>query len=474
MEAQLYYGGRGHPGIHSRIFAVDNPATNEVIGNAVLADPDDVSLAVDAASQAFPQWSRSSFRDRSHVLLAIYQAITDHREELARLLTQEEGKSLAESDAEIRYGARFFEYYAAQVFQSYGHMIFPPMNSHTGWTAKVPVGVAVLITPWNYPFAMICRKMAPALAAGCTVVVKPAEQTPLIAWRFFSLLHTLALQPGVINLVTGDPEVVGPALIQDKRVRKISFTGSTAVGRRILSNAAKNITSVSLELGGNAPFIVFDDANIDDAIAGIMACKFRNAGQICVAANRIYVQRSIAPKVIRQLVKAATGLVVGNGMAPNTQIGPLINQDAIDKVITHLHDAEDKGAQVEIGGLRRPGPGYFFEPTIVTGVNEGMLLVREETFGPVAPLSVFDTEEDAFQTANNTPYGLSAYVYTTNLGRAMRASQLLEFGLIGINDPIPSRVEAPIGGWKESGLGREGGDQGIEEFLETKYVSMRF
>ncbi|MCL4493587.1 MAG: aldehyde dehydrogenase family protein [Firmicutes bacterium] len=288
------------------------------------------------------------------------------------------------------------------------------------------------------------------------------------------MLHALSLPPGVVNLITGDPEVIGPALVRDERVRKVSFTGSTAVGRRIMHNAADNITALSLELGGNAPFIVFDDADIEDAVRGIMACKFRNAGQICVAANRIYVQRPIAAKLTRQLVSAVTALRVGNGLEPDTQVGPLINQEALDKVSEHLHDAEEKGAQIVAGGSKRAGPGYFFWPTIVTQVNETMKLAREETFGPVAPLSIFDSEEDAFQAANDTPYGLSAYVYTRNLGRAMRSSQSLEFGLIGINDPVPSRVEAPIGGWKASGLGREGGAEGLDEFLETKYVSVRF
>ncbi len=474
MEAQLYYQGAWQPGVHGQRLLVEDPATNAVIGSAVSADLDDLSLVISAAEEAFPSWSRRPAVDRAHALQAIYQAIMDHHEDLAQLLTQEEGKSLSESRSEIAYGARFFEFYAGQAVRVYGKTMPAPVASRAIWTTKVPIGVTAIITPWNYPFAMICRKMAPALAAGCTVIVKPAEQTPLIAAQLFVLLHALSLPPGVVNLITGEPEVIGRALVQDNRVRKVSFTGSTAVGRQILHNAADNITSVSLELGGNAPLIVFDDADVEDAVTGIMACKFRNAGQICVATNRIYVQRSIVEQLTNRLVSAVTALRVGNGLEPETQVGPLINQEAVDKVSHHLTDAVQKGATVVVGGSPRSGAGYFFWPTVVTHVDETMRLAKEETFGPIAPLLVFDTEDDVFRKANDTPYGLSAYVYTRDLGRAMRASQSLEFGMVGINDPVPSLVEAPIGGWKASGLGREGGPEGIEEFLETKYVSMRF
>ncbi|MCL4352558.1 MAG: NAD-dependent succinate-semialdehyde dehydrogenase [Firmicutes bacterium] len=475
MEIQLYYRGEWHPGTSGQRFFVENPATTEIIGSAVLADLDDVSLAIEGAVQAFPVWSRRPSAERGHQLQRIYQAIMDQQEALARLLTLEEGKSLSESRSEVAYGARFFEYYAGQAQRVYGRTMPSPSPSRAIWTTKVPIGVTAIITPWNYPFAMICRKMAPALAAGCTVVVKPAEQTPLIAGQLFALLHDLSLPPGVVNLITGDPGIVGTALVQDVRVRKVSFTGSTAVGRVILHNAAENITSVSLELGGNAPFVIFDDADLDNAVAGIMTSKFRNAGQICVATNRIYVQRSLVPLLAERLAQSVTALKVGNGLDPETQIGPLINHEGVDKVSRHIADAVQRGASVITGGLPLTvGSGYFYAPTVLVDVDESMVLAKEETFGPVAPLFVFDTEDEVYERANMTPYGLVAYVYTRDLGRAMRASQAMEFGMVGINDPVPSLVEAPIGGVKASGLGREGGSEGIEEFLETKYVSMRF
>ncbi len=474
IDAQCYYEGRWHEGRQGRRFSVENPATNATIGSAVAAGVEDLDLVIQSAVRAGASWAESPPERRGRLLQAACQAIMENQEDLARLLTTEEGKSLREARSEVAYGARFFEYYAGESVRIFGDTMPSASGSRSIWTVKVPIGVSALITPWNYPFAMICRKMAPALAAGCTVVVKPAEQTPLIAAQLFRVLEKVNLPPGTVNLITGDPEIIGPALVGDSRIRKVSFTGSTSVGRLILRGAAANITSVSLELGGNAPFIIFDDASVEDAVNGIMACKFRNAGQICVATNRIYVQRGVAAAVQDRLSEAVQHLRVGNGLDDDAQMGPLINREAVKKVAQHVADAVQRGATVAVGGEVREGVGFFYMPTVIAGVQDTMQLAQEETFGPVAPLLIFDAEEEVFGRANQTPYGLAAYVYTRDLGRAMRASKTLEFGMVGINDPVPSLVEAPIGGLKASGLGREGGHEGVLEFLETKYVSTRF
>ena len=474
IDVELYYDGRWRPGRRAQRFRVRNPATGATIGSAATADAEDLDLVIQSAVRAGPSWADSPPERRGRTLQAAYQAIMENQEHLARLLTTEEGKSLAEARSEIAYGARFFEYYAGESVRIFGETMPSPSSSRSIWTVKVPVGVSAVITPWNYPFAMICRKMAPALAAGCTLVVKPAEQTPLIAAELFRVLEVLNLPPGTVNFITGDPALIGPALVGDSRIRKVSFTGSTSVGRTILRNAAENITSVSLELGGNAPFIVFDDASVEDVVNGILSCKFRNAGQICVATNRIYVQRGVAAAIQDRLSEAVQHLRVGDGLDDNTQVGPLINQEAVEKVSQHVADAIQQGATVVVGGQVRDGVGFFYLPTVITGVQDTMQVAQEETFGPVAPLLIFDAEEEVYARANQTPYGLAAYVYTRDLGRAMRASRALEFGMVGINDPVPSLVEAPIGGLKASGLGREGGHEGVLEFLETKYVSTRF
>ena len=474
INAQCYYDGQWHEGRRGHRFSVENPATNATIGSAVAADVEDLDLVIQSAVRAGPSWADSPPEGRGRLLQATYEAIMENQEDLARLLTTEEGKSLAEARSEISYGARFFEYYAGESVRILGDTMPSPSGSRSIWTVKVPIGVSAVITPWNYPFAMICRKMAPALAAGCTVVVKPAEQTPLIADQLFRVLEAVDLPPGTVNFITGDPEVIGTALVEDSRIRKVSFTGSTAVGRLILRNAAANITSVSLELGGNAPFIIFDDASVEDVVNGILSCKFRNAGQICVATNRIYVQRAVAAAVQDRLSEAVQRLRVGDGLDDGVQMGPLINREAVEKVAQHVADAVQRGATVAVGGMAREGSGSFYLPTVITGVQDTMQVAQEETFGPVAPLLIFDTEQEVYVRANQTPYGLAAYVYTRDLGRAMRASRALEFGMVGINDPVPSLVEAPIGGLKASGLGREGGHEGVLEFLETKYVSTRF
>jgi succinate-semialdehyde dehydrogenase/glutarate-semialdehyde dehydrogenase len=474
IDIQLYVDGQWTDGSEGQRFVVDNPATGEPLGRAIDASAADVDAAISAAERASKVWASTFVAQRAEILTKIYERMMLHQDDLARLLTQEEGKSLKEARSEVAYGARFFRYYASDVWRIEGDTLPQPGPDRAVWTTRVPIGVSVLITPWNYPLAMICRKMAPALAAGCPVIVKPAEQTPLVAARFFEVLTDVGLPPGVVNLITGDPNRIGPLLVEDARVRKVSFTGSTAVGQIILRQAASHIASVSLELGGNAPFIVFDDVDLDPVVEAILSCKFRNAGQICVAANRIYVQRSILPALGERLGQAVTQLNVGDGLDSETVIGPLINQDAVEKVTSHVQNAVGAGARVVVGGQTLQRPGYFYAPTVLTDVHETMQLAREETFGPVAPLFGFDTEEEVYERANRTKFGLAAYVFTRDLGRAMRAASALEFGMVGINDPVPSLAEVPIGGMKESGLGREGGHEGLAEFLETKYVSVRW
>ncbi|PSR22484.1 MAG: succinate-semialdehyde dehydrogenase (NADP(+)) [Sulfobacillus acidophilus] len=474
IDVQLYIDGQWTDGSEGRRFSVDNPATGELMGRAIDASAADVDAAISAAERASKGWASTFVAQRAEILTKIYEDLMAHQDELARLLTEEEGKSLKEARSEVAYGARFFRFYASDVWRIEGDTLPQPGPDRAVWTTKVPIGVTVLITPWNYPLAMICRKMAPALAAGCPVIVKPAEQTPLVAARLFEVLAAAGLPAGVVNLVTGDPNRIGPLLLEDARVRKISFTGSTAVGQVILRHAASHIASVSLELGGNAPFIVFDDVDLDQVVEAILSCKFRNAGQICVAANRIYVQRNILSALGERLGQAVTQLRVGDGLEADTVIGPLINQEAVEKVTSHVQNAVGAGARVVVGGQTLQRPGYFYAPTVLTDVHESMQLALEETFGPVAPLFAFDSEEEVFERANRTKFGLAAYVFTRDLGRAMRAAAALEFGMVGINDPVPSLAEVPIGGMKESGLGREGGHEGLAEFLETKYVSVRW
>jgi succinate-semialdehyde dehydrogenase/glutarate-semialdehyde dehydrogenase len=455
-------------------FNVENPATGTVIGRAVDATAPDVADALEAATRVAADWAHVPPAKRAELLDNMADALMENADALAPLLTEEEGKPIKEARSEIAYGARFFRYYAGEVQRIEGDTFPDPEAGRATFTRKIPIGVSVLITPWNYPFAMICRKMAPALAAGCPVIVKPAEQTPLIAAALFRVLDRLGVPPGVMNLVTGDPTRIGPLLLSDARVRKISFTGSTAVGKLILRAAAEHVASVSLELGGNAPFIVFDDSDLEQVIPAILACKFRNAGQICVAANRIYVQRRHLDAVADALADALSHLTVGNGLSAATDMGPLFDAAAIAKVSQHVQDAAANGARVVIGGHELDMPGYFYAPTVLTGASESMLVAQEETFGPVAPLVAFDSESEVYERANETPYGLAAYVFTRDLGRAMRAIRALHFGMVGVNDPVPSLAEVPIGGLKESGIGREGGHEGISEFLETQYVSVRW
>jgi len=453
------------------------PVVDKATGEEIARVPDfgvrETRETIDAAQRAFPSWSKLLAKERSSILRRWYELIVEHADELALLLTKEQGKPLAEARGEILYGASFVEFYAEQAKRIEGE-ILPSYRSGTRTLVlKQPVGVVAAITPWNFPNAMITRKVSPALAAGCTVIVKPAEDTPLSALALAELAMRAGLPKGVLNVITtSDPAGVGKELSTNAIVRALTFTGSTEVGRILMAQAAGTIKKVSLELGGNAPFIVFDDADLEQAVAGAIASKFRNAGQTCVCANRIYVQDGIYDAFAERLAAAAASLKVGHGTEDGVNLGPLINEAGLAKVEDHVQDALSKGAVVLIGGKRHARGGNFFQPTVLKNVRADMKLAREETFGPVAPLFRFADEEDVISQANDTEFGLAAYFYARDLGRVWRVAEALEYGMVGVNEGVISTELAPFGGVKQSGIGREGSQHGVEEFIETKYVLM--
>lgn len=452
---------------------VINPATNEVFATVPKGGEKEAIYAVDAADEAFKSWSKLTAQERSSYLKKWYQIIHEHREEIAKIMTKEQGKPLQEALGEVNYANSFIEWYAEEGKRVYGETIPASHPNKRILVLKQPVGVIAAITPWNFPAAMITRKVAPALAAGCTAVVKPASQTPLTAIKLVELAHEAGIPNGVINLVTGSARAIGEAWLHDSRVRKISFTGSTEVGKELMRGAADTVKKISLELGGHAPFIVMDDANIEQAVEAVIASKFRNAGQTCICTNRVYVQETVYEPFMEKMTEAVQSLKVGNGLQEGVQIGPLIDEQALEKVKEHLKDAEEKGGKVLYGGRPLEGEnGYFIEPAIIGHATDEMLCMKEETFGPVAPVTTFKTIEEAIERANNTPYGLAAYVFTKDLSKAIQISEQLEYGIVGLNDGLPSVAQAPFGGFKESGIGREGGHYGIEEYLEIKYVSV--
>jgi succinate-semialdehyde dehydrogenase/glutarate-semialdehyde dehydrogenase len=474
LQFGLFVNGQWVKAEENRIFDVLNPATGDVVGRVADASPEDVKKAIDAAAQAFPGWSSRTANERADILRRTYELMLSRQDELAEVMTREQGKPIGEARGEVAYGAEFLLWYAEEAKRIYGETI---PASHPGkrlFAVRQPVGVVAAITPWNFPAAMITRKIAPALAAGCTVIVKPAEQTPLTACLLMEIFREAGLPDGAVNLVTGsNPRVIGDVLLGDSRVRKVTFTGSTEVGKEIMRKAADTVKRISLELGGQAPLIVFEDADLELTAEQALASKFRNAGQTCICTNRIYVQESVLDDFVGLFTDKVKKLRVGNGLERGTDIGPLIDAQAVAKVETHIADAVAKGARCVLGGrkLDELGP-HFFEPTVLVGVTPDMKVEQEETFGPVAPIRPFRDEREAISMANGTRYGLAAYVYTRDLARAIRVSEALEFGIVGINDGIPSTPQAPFGGMKESGIGREGGRQGIEEFLETKYISV--
>jgi len=470
LKSQAYIDGAwvGEPTL-----PVTDKATGEEIARVPALGAAETKKAIEAAHRAFGPWSRRLAKERAQILRRWYELIIEHADELALLLTTEQGKPLAEAKGEILYGAGFVELFAEEAKRIYGETIPTHKADARIVVMKQPVGVVAAITPWTFPNAMITRKVSPALAAGCTVVVKPAEDTPLSALALAELAERAGFPKGVLNIVTAkDPVPVGTEMTSNPLVRMITFTGSTEVGKLLMEQAARTVKRVGMELGGNAPFIVFDDADLDRAVAGALASKFRNAGQTCVCANRFLVQDGIYDAFAEKLGQAVRTLKVGPGTESGVTVGPLINQAAVEKVEAHVADAVAKGAHVVMGGKRAALGGTFYEPTVLTGVTPKMLVSREETFGPVAPLFKFSTEEEAVRMANDTPFGLAAYFFTRDMGRCWRVAEALEYGIVGVNEGLTSTEIAPFGGFKESGIGREGSHHGIEEFVEIKYTLM--
>jgi succinate-semialdehyde dehydrogenase/glutarate-semialdehyde dehydrogenase len=465
---RAYIAGEWRGAHTGRTLNVENPATGEVIGTIPDCDESDTRAAIDAAAAAFPAWRSTTAGERSAILERWHALILENLAELARIMTMEQGKPLAEAEGEIRYAASFVKWFAEEARRIGGHEVAAPERNRRIFVRKEPIGVSAAITPWNFPAAMITRKCAPALAAGCTVVVKPSELTPYSALALVRLAEEAGIPAGVFNIVTGLPQAIGTELTGNPTVRKLSFTGSTRVGALLMRQCADTIKKLSLELGGNAPLIVFDDADLDIAVASTMASKFRNAGQTCVCANRIFVQDGIYDEFAARLGKAVQALKVGRGDTPGVTTGPLINAAAVEKVHAHLDDARSQGAKTFAMADSEMDTARFVAPVVLTDASAKMRLASEETFGPVAPLFRFVDESHAIELANSTPYGLASYFYTNDISRAFRVAERLETGMVGLNTGAISMEVAPFGGVKQSGLGREGGREGIEEYLETK------
>jgi len=453
-------------------FDVENPATREIIARVAYGAAKEARMAVDAAEEALPAWRSKSAYERAAVLMKWYQLIEANKDELARLLTLEQGKPLADAYGEIQLGNSYVLWYAEETKRAYGQTVPASVANKRLLVLKQAVGIVAAITPWNFPIAMVTRKVAPAIAAGCTVVIKPSEYTPLTAYKLAELAHEAGLPPGVLNVVTGNEQEIGETWLSDERVRKVSFTGSTRVGKLLMRQAAETVKNVSLELGGHAPFIVTPSADLDLAVSQLVAPKFRNAGQTCICPNRVFVHESVKDAFTEKLAAAVKMLRVGNGLEEGVHIGPLINQAAVDKVRTHLQDALSRGAKLVHQHEQVPDTGYFVAPAVLADVDENMLCMREETFGPLVPVTTYRTTEEVIRRANDTRYGLAAYVFSRDLKESFEISEGLEYGIIGLNDGLPTSVQAPFGGMKESGIGREGGHWGLDEFLEVKYISM--
>ncbi|MFN0042273.1 MAG: NADP-dependent succinate-semialdehyde dehydrogenase [Alphaproteobacteria bacterium] len=451
---------------------VTNPVDTGVIGTIPKLGAAETRRAIEAANKAYPAWRAKTAKDRGAILRKWFELMIQHKEDLARIMTAEQGKPLSESRGEIVYGASFIEWFAEEGKRVYGDVIPHTMPDRRIVVTKEPVGVVGAITPWNFPNAMITRKCGPALAAGCTVVCKPATETPYSALALAELAERAGIPKGVFNVVTGSAREIGGELTSNPIVRKITFTGSTEIGKLLIEQCAATVKKMSMELGGHAPFIVFDDADLDAAVEGAMLSKFRNMGQTCVCANRIFAQDAIYDEFVSRLSQAVSGLKVGDGMADGVTQGPLINPAAVVKVEEHVADATAKGARIVVGGKRHALGGSFYQPTVLADVKAGMKIMREETFGPVAPIIRFQTEDEVVHMANDTEFGLASYFYTRDIGRAWRVSEALEYGIVGMNVGIISTEVAPFGGMKESGLGREGSKYGIDDFLEMKYVCM--
>jgi succinate-semialdehyde dehydrogenase/glutarate-semialdehyde dehydrogenase len=475
LRRQAWVAGEWVDGDSGETFAVTNPATGEELARVPRLGAAETRRALEAADAALPAWRGRTAADRARIMRRWADLMLEHIDDLALLLTLEQGKPLFESKAEIEYAASFLEWFGEEGKRVYGDTIPTPLPDRRILVLKQPVGVTAGITPWNFPSAMVTRKAAPALAAGCTMVLKPAEQTPLSALAVAVLAEEAGLPPGVLSIVTGDAEdapEIGKELTSSPLVRKVGFTGSNEVGKLLMAQCAAGLKKISLELGGNAPFVVFDDADLDEAVAGAVLCKYRNSGQTCISANRILVQDGVYDAFLERLVAAVTRLTVGAGTEPDAKVGPLIDPTALEKVERHVGNALEGGAELQLGGARHELGQTFFQPTVLTGVTAEMAMSCEETFGPVAGLQRFSTEEEAVRIANDTPYGLAAYFYSRDIGRVWRVSEGLEYGIVGINTGFISTEVAPFGGMKESGIGREGSKYGIDEWLELKYLAL--
>jgi succinate-semialdehyde dehydrogenase/glutarate-semialdehyde dehydrogenase len=471
VETDLFIGGKWIPA-ESR-FDVLDPATGDVIASVADGSVSDSLAAVDAASAAGPDWAATAPRKRSEILRRAFELMTERADELAKLISLENGKALVDAKGEVTYAAEFFRWYAEEAVRADGTVATAPSGANRILVVRQPVGVCVLVTPWNFPAAMATRKIGPALAAGCTVILKPASDTPLTALAMAGILAEAGVPEGVVNVLPSRSSgKVVAAMLHDPRVRKVSFTGSTEVGRILLAQAADNVVNTSMELGGNAPFVVFGDADLDAAIEGAMIAKMRNAGEACTAANRFYVEESIADAFSARLAERMAALRVGPGTSPDTQVGPLVNEDTVAKVDSLVNDAISGGATATTGGTRPAGPGFYYPPTVLVGVDPASAILREEIFGPVAPIVTFTSEADAIRLANDTEFGLVAYVYTTDLARGLRVSEAIEAGMVGLNRGLVSDPAAPFGGVKQSGLGREGGHEGMLDYLESKYIAV--
>jgi succinate-semialdehyde dehydrogenase/glutarate-semialdehyde dehydrogenase len=471
----LFIGGRWLDAEDGGRFDVLDPATGDVLASVADGGVPDGLAAVDAASSALPGWAATAPRQRGEVLRKAFELMTERADDLARLIVLENGKALPDARGEVAYAAEFFRWYSEEAVRATGEVQVAPAGTNRILVVRQPIGVSVLVTPWNFPAAMATRKIGPALAAGCTVILKPASETPLTALALGALLAEAGVPDGVVNVMPSRRS--GPvvsAMLHEPRVRKLSFTGSTEVGRRLLHEAADGVVSTGMELGGNAPFLVFDDADLDAAVAGAMVAKMRNGGEACTAANRFYVQRGMAERFVTAFAGAMAALRTGPGLDDGVQLGPLVNADGRDKVASLVADAVAAGARVATGGTTPDGVGYFYPPTVLVDVPESAAILTEEIFGPVAPVVVFDTEEQAVELANRTEYGLVAYVYTGDLARGLRVSEALESGMVGLNRALVSDPAAPFGGVKQSGIGREGGHDGLLEYLETKYIAVQW
>jgi len=473
VKGQLYIGGEWRPASGGATMPVEDPATGEVLCEVADATPTDAAAALDAAVAAQEAWAAWPPRERGEILRRAFETIMARSDELALLMTMEMGKALPESKAEIAYAAEFFRWFSEEAVRIHGRYTVAPNGKGRLLTMKQPVGPCLLITPWNFPMGMGTRKIGPAVAAGCTMVMKPAGLTPLSMLALTQILEEVGLPPGVLNVITTSRSgaTTGP-LIADPRLRKLSFTGSTEVGRKLMAQAADQVLRVSMELGGNAPFLIFEDADLDAAVEGAMLAKMRNIGEACTSANRFHVAAPVAEEFAQRLGERMGALKVGRGTEDGVQVGPLIERAAVDKVAELVGDALDRGAKAVVGGRAIDGRGYFYQPTVLAGVPDSARVLREEIFGPVAPVSAFDSEEAAVAAANDTEFGLVAYVYTSDLRRAFRVVEALQSGMIGLNQGIVSNPAAPFGGVKQSGIGREGGPEGIDEYLDVKYVAM--